>query len=104
VSRKEKRITCITAISMTGDTLMPLSVIYWRTIDGAVWEEGWRDGQDFMIRSNDTSYVTRPVFTEYVTSVILPYFAVTRESLQLQDFTGVLLCDNCSSHIDDGIK
>jgi hypothetical protein len=57
-----------------------------------------------MIRSNDTSYVTRPIFTEYVTSVILPYFAATRESLHLQDFTGVLPCDNCSSHIDAGIK
>jgi hypothetical protein len=57
-----------------------------------------------MIRSNDTSYVTRPIFTEYVTSMILPYFAATRESWHLQDFTGVLLCDNCSSHIDEGIK
>jgi hypothetical protein len=57
-----------------------------------------------MIRSNDTSYVTRLIFTEYVTSVIPPYFAATRESLHFQDFTGVLLCDNCSSHIDEGIK
>jgi hypothetical protein len=57
-----------------------------------------------MIPSNDTSSVTRPIFTEYVTSVILPSFAATRESLHLQDFTGVLLCDNCSSHIDEDIK
>jgi hypothetical protein len=57
-----------------------------------------------MIRSNDMSYATRPIFTKYVASVILPYFAATRESLHLQDFTGVLLCDNCSSHIDEGIK
>jgi hypothetical protein len=57
-----------------------------------------------MIRSNNTSYVTRPIFTECVISVILPYFAATRESLHLQDFTGVLLCDNYSSHIDEGIK
>jgi hypothetical protein len=39
-----------------------------------------------------------------VTSVILPYFAATRESLHFQDFTGLLLCDNCSSHINEGIK
>jgi hypothetical protein len=104
VSRKEKRITCITTISMAGDALMPLLVIHQRTIDVAVWKEGWRDGQDFMIRSNDAPYVTRPIFTERVTSVILPYFAGTRESLHLQDFTDVLLWDNCSSHIDEGIK
>jgi hypothetical protein len=89
VSRKEKRITCITTISMAGDALMPLLVMHRRTIDAAVWEERWRDGQNFMIRSNDTSYVTRPIFTEHVTSVILPHFAATRESLHLQDFTGV---------------
>jgi hypothetical protein len=57
-----------------------------------------------MIRSNDMSYLTRPIFTEYVTSVILPYFAATRESLHLQDFTGVLLCDNYNSHINESIK
>jgi hypothetical protein len=34
----------------------------------------------------------------------LPDFAATRESLHRQGFTGVLLCDNCSSHIDEGIK
>jgi hypothetical protein len=71
VSRKEKRITCITTISTAGDALVPLLVIHGR-IDAAVWEEGWQDGQDFMIRSNDTSDVTRPIFAEYVTSVILP--------------------------------
>jgi hypothetical protein len=89
VSRKEKCITCITTISMAGDGLMPLLVIHRRTIDAAVWEKGWQDGQDFMIHSNDTSYVTCPIFTEYVTSVTLPYFAATRESLHLQDFTAV---------------
>jgi hypothetical protein len=83
VSCKEKHITCIATISMASDALMPLLVIHRRTIDAAVWEEGWRDGQDFMIRSNDTSYVTRPIFTEYVTSMILLYFAATRENLQL---------------------
>jgi hypothetical protein len=41
VSRKEKRITCITTISMAGDALMPLLVIHRRTIDPAVWEKGW---------------------------------------------------------------
>jgi hypothetical protein len=89
---------------MAGDALMPLLVIHRRIIDAAVWEEGWRDRQHFMILSNDMSDVTCPIFTEYVTSVILPYFAATRESLHPQNFTGVLLCDNCSSHIDESTK
>jgi hypothetical protein len=40
VSSREKRITCITTISMAGDALMSLFVIHRRTIDAAVWEEG----------------------------------------------------------------
>jgi hypothetical protein len=102
-SRREKRISCITTISMAGDVLMPLLVIHRKTIDDAVWEEGWRDGQDFLLRSNDTSYVTRPIFKDYLTAVIIPYFAGTRQSLHLDGFPGVLLCDNCASHIDEEI-
>jgi hypothetical protein len=71
VPRAEKRISCITTISMAGDTLMPLLVIHRKTIDDAVWEEGWRDGQDFLLRSNDTSYVTRDIFKEYLSSAFL---------------------------------
>jgi hypothetical protein len=104
VSREEKCITCTTHISMAGDALMPLLVIHRRTIGAAIWGEGWRDGQDLMIRSNDTSYVTRPVFTEYVTSVILPHFAAARDSLHFRDFIGFLLCNHCTSHINEGIK
>jgi hypothetical protein len=103
-SRKEKCVSCITTVLMGGDALILLLVIHRKTIDAAVWEKGWRDGQDFMIRSNNMSYVARPIFTKYVTGVNLPYFAATGESLHLQDFTGVLLCDNCSPHIDESIK
>jgi hypothetical protein len=71
VPRAEKRISCIATISMAGNTLMPLLVIHRKTIDAAVWEEGWRDGQDFLVRSNDTSYVTRDIFKEYLTIVFL---------------------------------
>jgi hypothetical protein len=81
VSRKEKRISCITTISMAGDALMPVLVIHLKTTDAAVWEEGWRDGQDFMIRSNNMSYVARPFFIEHLTSVTFPNFAATREIL-----------------------
>jgi hypothetical protein len=62
VPRKEKRISDITTISMAGDVLMPLLVIHRKTGDDAAWEDGWRDGQDFLIRSNNTSYVTHSIF------------------------------------------
>jgi hypothetical protein len=64
---------------------------------------GGRDGQDFLIRSNDTSYATRDILKEYLTIVFLRYVEIVRESLDLHDFPAILLCDNCSSHIDDEI-
>jgi transposase len=103
VTRKEKRISCIATISMAGDVVVPLLVIHRKTIDDAVWEEGWRDGQDFLIRSNDSSYVTRTIFKEYLTQVVVPYYVTTRQSLNFKQFPGVLLCDNCASHVDDKI-
>jgi hypothetical protein len=83
---------------------MPLLVIRWKTIDEDVWLEGWRDGQDFLLRSNDTSYMTRDIFKEYLTVVFLKYVATVRESRNLSDSPAVLLCDNCTAHIDDEIK
>jgi hypothetical protein len=41
VPRSEKRISCIAAISMAGDTFIPFLVIHRKTIDQAIWGEGW---------------------------------------------------------------
>jgi hypothetical protein len=73
-------------------------------VDEAVWEEGWRDGQDFLLRSNQTPYVTREIFREYLTTVLLKYVTTVRETMDLTDSPAVLLCDNCAAHIDDVIK
>jgi hypothetical protein len=88
---------------MAGNVLMPLLVIHRKTVDDAVWEDGWRDGQDFLIRSNDTSYVTHQIFEEYLRDAVLKYFKTTRETMHLENFASVLLCDSCSSHIDEEV-
>jgi hypothetical protein len=102
VPRKEKRISCIATILMAGDVLMPLLVIHRKSADDAVWEDGWRDEQDFLIHSNDTSYVTRPIFKEHIRDIFLKYFDATRETMHVENFAGVFLSDTCSSHIDEG--
>jgi transposase len=56
------------------------------------------DGQDFLIRSNDMSYVARPIFKGYIRDVVFEYFTTTRETMHLENYADVLLCDNCSSH------
>jgi hypothetical protein len=103
VPRKEKCISCIKTISRASDVLTPLLVIHWKAVDDAIWEDRWRTGEDFLIRSNDMSYVTRPIFKEYIREVVLKYFNTTCETTHLDDFSGVLLCDNCSSHIDEEV-
>jgi hypothetical protein len=47
--------------------------------------------------------VTRPIFKEYVREAVLKYVNTTREMTHLDDFAGVLLCDKCSSHIDEEV-
>jgi hypothetical protein len=47
--------------------------------------------------------VTRPLFKEYIRDVVFKYFNTTPEMMQLENYTGVLLCDNCSSHIDEEV-
>jgi hypothetical protein len=88
---------------MAGDVLTPLLVIHPKTVDDAVLEDVWRDGQDFLIRSNDTSYMTHPIFEEYIKGVVLKYFKTTRETTHLENCAGGLLCDRCSSHIDEEV-
>jgi hypothetical protein len=88
---------------MVGDVLMPLRVVHRETVVDAVWEDGWRDGQDFFIRSNDTSYVTRAIFVEYIPDVVLKYFNTMRETMHLENFGSVHLCDNCSPYIAEDV-
>jgi hypothetical protein len=44
------------------------------------------------------------ILKEYITNVFLRDVDTTRTSLDLGEFPVVLLCDDCSSHIDDEIK
>jgi hypothetical protein len=88
---------------MAGNMLMPLLVIDRMMVDGAVGEDGWRDGQDFLILFNDASYATRPIFKEYVKEVVFTHFNTARETMHPDDFAGLLLRDHCSSHIDEEV-
>jgi hypothetical protein len=64
----------------------------------------WRDGQDFLLRSKDTSYVMRDIFKEYLTMVFLNYVVTVLESMNFSDSPAVLLSDNYTAHVDNEIK
>jgi hypothetical protein len=88
---------------MAGDTLTPLLVIHRKTIDEEVWAEGWRDGEDVMLRSNDTSYVAQAIFDEYIEKIFVPYIETVRRKIHMRKQHAVLLCDNCSSHMSENL-
>jgi hypothetical protein len=79
----ENNISSITIVLMASDTLMPLLIVYRKTIDDAIWNERWRDGQDFLICSKDTLYVTREIFKEYITNV---FFWIYRHKKNIGEF------------------
>ena len=100
VQRKEKRITVITAISMAGDVLTPLLVTHRKTIDEEVKQAGIREGEDYLIRYQENSFVTIEIFSDYINEVFLPYVEQLRQNQLYAGKTTVLLCGNCSPHID----
>jgi hypothetical protein len=48
--------------------------------------------------------VTREILIKYFAEIFVKYITTTKELLNLEDFLAVLLCGNCLSYIDDGIK
>jgi hypothetical protein len=89
---------------MAGDILIPPLVIHRKIISDAVYEEGRRNGQDFMIRLNETFHVTRPVFPEYLNNVILQYFATTRQGWNLRSFRAFSSVTTAVHTSDEDIK
>jgi hypothetical protein len=81
--------------------LTPLLVIHRCTIDDAVWEEGWRDGADLVLRQNDTRYVTQDIFDDDIENVFIERVKSVRRKIRSPTATAVLLCDKCSAHLNE---
>jgi hypothetical protein len=78
---------------MAAATGMPLLVIHRKTVDEDVWLEVRRDGQNFLLHSNDTSYVTRDIFKGCLTVLFPKYVAVELVHACLRAFLDVLETD-----------
>lgn len=98
VERCSKKITICSAISMAGDVLPPVIISKRVTIDNEIFEEGWREGQDFVYYYQENSFMTKNIFQDYILKHIIPYIVNTRKMMKLEEFPGVLLIDNCPSH------
>jgi hypothetical protein len=51
---------------MAGDVVTPLLIIHLRTIGSTLWEEGWRNGENFVMSQNDSSYGTQDISNDYL--------------------------------------
>ena len=101
IDRSEKRVSMIITISMAGDSLMPLIVTHRKTLDEEVKRSGMRIGEDFMLEYQESAFVTKEIFSKYISSVFIPYVQKVRENPLYTDKSAALLCDNCSAHFDE---
>jgi hypothetical protein len=62
-----------------------------------------RFGTDFVSRSNPEPYINAEVFLDYSGTVFLPNLAEPRALDAFTEETGMLLMDNCPSHVTDYI-
>jgi hypothetical protein len=62
-------------------------------------KEGVRFGTDFVLRSNPSPYINAKIFLDYIRTIFLPNLAELRTLDAFTEQTGVLLMDNCPSHV-----
>lgn len=104
VKRASKLQTILGCISAAGDVLTPVLISTRKTIDPEVYSQGLRNDTDIIIRYSETGYATKDIFQEWITKKFIPFVNATRIELKLENEDGILLCDNCTSHISDNIK
>jgi hypothetical protein len=66
-------------------------------------KEGVRFWTDFVVRSNPKPCINAESFHDYIQTVFLPNLAELRALHGFAEETGVLLMDNCPSHVTDEI-
>jgi hypothetical protein len=64
---------------------------------------GARLGVDSVLRQRSKSYVNSTLFFEYVNNIFVPYLHELQETEEFETYEAVLLMDNCSSHMSDGV-
>jgi hypothetical protein len=100
-----KHISVITCISAAKESLTP-SIITSQA-SRPVWEQlkkhGVRFAPDFVLRSNPKPDMNAKSFLDYIQMVSLPNLAELRTLDGFAEETGVLLMDNCPSHMSDDV-
>jgi hypothetical protein len=91
-------IACIFA---AGESLPPYIITFQAptSVQERLKKEGVRFSTDFVLRSNPSPYINTKIFLDYIRMVFLPNLAELRKLDAFTEETGVLLMDNCPSHV-----
>ena len=103
IKRSEKKISLVVSISMSGSSLVPLVISHRKTMDKELKESGIREGVDFKYAHQSSAFINTEIFNDYIRSVIFVYIDELRKKPEFENEPAVILCDNCSSHINDDI-
>jgi hypothetical protein len=101
ISRTVKHISVIACISAAEESLT-LYIITSQAptlVQERLKKEGVRFGTDFILRSNPSPYINAEIFIDYIRTVFILNLAELRTLDGFAEETGVLLMDNCSSHV-----
>ena len=86
---------------MAGDTLTPMFITHRKTIYKEIQGTGIREGEDLILEYQPKSYVNKSLFSRYIDDVMLKYINELRKNPLYLNEPAVIICDNCSAHLDD---
>jgi hypothetical protein len=105
IFRTVKHISVIACGSAAGESLIPYMITSEasRPVQEQLNKHGVQFGTDFLLKSNPKPYINVESFVDYIRTAYLPYFAELRNLDGFAEETGVLLMDNCPSHVTDHV-
>jgi hypothetical protein len=101
ISRIEKHISVIACISPAEESLTPYIITSQAStlVQERLKKEGVRFDRHFVLRSNPRPCINAEIFLDYIRTVFLPNLAELRTLDEFAEEAGVLLMDNCPSHV-----
>jgi hypothetical protein len=101
ISRTLKHISMIACISTAGESLTPYIITLQApvSVQERIKKEGVRFSTDFVLRLNPKPYINTEIFLDSIRTVFLPNLAELSTLDAFTEGTGVLLMDNCASHV-----
>lgn len=102
VPRNTTHMTLLVCVSSAGDALTPM-LITKCAIPQDFEKTGVRLGEDIIIKQKNTPYMDDALFTEYITTVLIPYISNLRQNNMYINEKAVILMDNARCHCSESV-